>query len=221
MPDPTIRILLADDQSIMLEGLEALIAHEPRFLVCGKASNGIEAVRMARELMPNVVLMDISMPGMDGIDATRAIKKYGKKKVQVLVLSMYGQADFAREVLDAGASGYLLKNTGRLELTQAIETVAKGGRYVSEEILAIMEESLRRAAKRPDGDFLALTKREKQVVKLIAAERTTQEIADRLNLSPATVETHRKNIFHKLDCRNAAGLVKYAVERGWDLEDGR
>jgi two-component system response regulator NreC len=208
-----VRILLADDQSIILDGLEALIAQTPEFVVCGRAGNGREAVDQARALRPDVVLMDVSMPELDGIEATRQVKKM-LPRTQVLVLTMYNSADLVHELMEAGASGYLLKNTGRKELHEAITAVAAGRRYMAASVQEVLDAESRRAGEGRPRET-TLTKREKEVVMLIAAGRTTQEIADKLFLSPATIETHRKNIFHKLDCRNYAALVKYALERGW------
>lgn len=212
-----IKILLVDDQNIILDGLQSLLEQDADFHVVGRANNGLQAVERTEALQPDVVLMDISMPEMDGIEATKALKEKRKTRdVKVLVLSMYALKEFVSELLDAGASGYVLKNTTREELREALHTVANGQRYLARPVQEVMDNP-DRFKPRAEGDvFHALTRREKQIVKLIVAEKSNQEIADELNLSTTTVETHRKNIFHKLDIRNAAGLVKYAMERGWD-----
>lgn len=210
------RILIVDDQSIILDGLEALISQNDDFVVCGRASNGREALEKARELKPDVVLMDISMPEMDGIEATNAVKK-ALKETHVLVLSMYNNPEFVYELMDAGASGYVLKNTGRHELREAIITVAAGQRYLARPVQEMLDQRRRERPERDVQDgYHALTKREKQIIRLIVAQKSTQEIADMLFLSPATVETHRKNICHKLDTHTTAGIVRYAMERGWE-----
>jgi len=210
-PPSPIRLLIADDQDIVLDGLEALLGQDAGVRVVGRAGSGQEAVELARELRPDVVLMDISMPGMDGIEATReTIKACGD--CRVLVLSMYGTCDMVREVLAAGASGYLLKNTGKDELWEAIRVVASGSRYLA---AALTEGVAQETADSPGMVQRGLTRREKEIVRLIAQEMNTPAIAERLSLSPGTVETHRKNIMHKLGVRNAAGLVRYALERGW------
>lgn len=212
-----IKVLIVDDQSIIRDGLEAILTTDPEITVCGHACNGLEALKLCKEHAPDVVLMDISMPEMDGIEATKAIRKRWKK-TQVLVLSMYNNHEFVNELMDAGASGYVLKNTGRLELKEAITAVANGHRYLAKPVQATLEESQQAMLGSNGGErYHSLTKREKEIVKLIVKERTTVEIADVLSLSTGTIETHRKNIFHKLDVRNAAGLVKYAMERGWEL----
>ena len=181
---PQVRILLADDQSIILDGLEALIGQMQGFSVCGRAANGREAVTLAKALKPDVVLMDVSMPEMDGVEATRLLTR-AQPRTRVLVLTMYNNADLVRDLLDAGASGYLLKNTGRAELHEAITAVAAGERYFAAPVQEAMQEP--RPERKPGEPGHTLTKREKEVVRLIAAGCTTQEIAERLFLSPATI----------------------------------
>lgn len=207
-------VLLVDDQSIILDGIEALLAPIGQVEVVGRASNGVEAVAVAKDLKPDLVIMDVNMPGMDGIEATRHVLKVCPA-TRVLVLSMYGHKEFVLELLDAGASGYLLKNAGKAELIAALNTVMQGGRYLAKEIAPLLAAGDRFKDREGETTYGVLTKREVQVVKLIMQERTTQEIAEALFLSPDTVETHRRNIMHKLDVRNIAGLVKYAMERGW------
>lgn len=207
-------VLLVDDQSIILDGIEALLLPIDLVQVVGRATNGADAVREAATLQPEVVIMDVNMPGMDGIEATKHILK-AAPDTKVLVLSMYGHKEFVLELLDAGASGYLLKNTGKAELLEALSTIMSGKRYLAREISTLLEQTDRFKDRVGENGYGVLTKREVQVVKLIMQERTTQEIAEALFLSPDTVETHRRNIMHKLDVRNIAGLVKYAMERGW------
>lgn len=208
-------ILLVDDQSIILDGLEALLAHHDDLVICGRAVNGRMAVEMAKALCPHVVLMDINMPDMDGIEATRAIKK-DMPTIQVLVLSMYNNAEFTHELMAVGACGYVLKNTDRAELYSAIHLAATGQRYLAPAVQTSLDDARRPLAKVRGGSVhAALTKREKEVVKLIMAELTAQQIAEKLFLSKDTVDTHRKNIFSKLDIHSTAGIVKYAMERGW------
>jgi two-component system nitrate/nitrite response regulator NarL len=212
----TIRILLVDDQSIILDGLDALITEDERFIVVGRAVNGREAMERALELVPDVVVMDISMPEVDGIEATKAIRssrKLAKAEVRVLVLSMYNNKEFVDELFEAGASGYLLKNTGREELKEALLTVAGGGRYVAAQVQRTLDEV--NAARRQGDIGRYLTRREKEIVRLLAADRTNHEIAEQLHLSVQTVETHKKNIYFKLGIHSSGALVTYAMERGW------
>lgn len=210
-----MRVMLVDDQSIILDGLAALLEGDPDIEVVGTAANGQDAVEAAIRLKPDVIVMDISMPIMDGIEATRQIKKK-LKKVQVLILSMYNRREFITEILAAGASGYVLKNTNRKELLEAMHTVVKGRQYLAGEVQQTLY-----AVDGIDGPLetksITLTKREREVITLITQQHTNPEIADMLNLSLSTVETHRKNILHKLGLHNGAGLVKYAMERGWDV----
>jgi DNA-binding NarL/FixJ family response regulator len=210
LPAP-LRLLLVDDQSIMIDGLQALLSQYTELEVVGSAGNGAEAVEQARRLQPDVVIMDISMPDMDGIEATRRIMAEGLP-CRVLVLSMYHNVAFVKELLAAGASGYLLKNTGREVLHEAILKVAGGGTY-----LAAVVQELLDGSPSPTGEAeeVKLTRREKEVLLMLAEGLTTIEAANRLNLSEHTVDTHRKNIMAKLGVRNVAGLVKYALERGW------
>ncbi len=210
----THTLLLVDDQSIFMDGMESLLGRIPEVVIVGKANNGADAVALVRELKPSLVLMDINMPGMDGIEASKRILK-ANPDTRILVLSMYGHKEFVLELMDSGVSGYLLKTTGKDELIEALATVAAGKKYLARELRALIANGDRHKDREGEAIYGALTKREVQVVKLILREHTTLEIAAALFVSPDTVETHRRNILHKLDCRNTAGLVKYAMERGW------
>ncbi len=207
-------LLLVDDQSIFMDGMESLLGRIPEVEIVGKANNGADAVALVRELKPDLVLMDINMPGMDGIEASKRILK-SYPATRILVLSMYGHKEFVLELMDSGVSGYLLKTTGKDELIEAINTVASGKTYLARELQELTAAGDRFKDREGETVYGVLTKREVQVVKLILREYTTPEIAASLFVSPDTVETHRRNILHKLDCRNTAGLVKYAMERGW------
>lgn len=207
------RILLVDDQSIILDGLSSLLAGEKDLKVVGVARSGEEALAQVELLRPNVVVMDISMPpGMDGIEATGLIKQRWPA-CKVLVLSMYHQNDMVNEVLDAGANGYVLKNTDRREFAEALRTISRGHRYLAAQVAVAREET---PANNGQHHGALLTRREKEIVKLIARGCSTQEVSGALSLSYSTVETHRKNIMHKLGLKNGAGLVRYALERGWN-----
>lgn len=207
-------VLLVDDQSILLDGIEALLSPLAQVTVVGRATNGLEAVEAVRTLAPDLVIMDVNMPGMDGIEASRLVLKE-RPDTCIMVLSMYGHKEFVLELLDIGVRGYLLKNSGRNELVQAINTVMAGKRYITPEVDEVLQRRDINKDREGENGYDALTKREVQIVKLVIREYTTAEIAAQLFLSPDTVETHRRNIMHKLDVRNTAGLVRYAMERGW------
>jgi two-component system, NarL family, nitrate/nitrite response regulator NarL len=212
-PERPIRVLIVDDHLMVIDGLKAILGQEPNIIIVGDASNGMEAVERSRALRPDVVIMDISMPEMDGIEATRLIRdRKVKDPPAVLALSMYGNMEMVEEMMAAGASGYVLKNTGRAELQEALRTVMRGERFRS---TGLMDQS-----NTSDGGTLGrkvtvLSKREREVVKLLVADKTIAEVADLLFLSPGTVESHKKNIYHKLGIHSATALVKYAMERGW------
>ncbi|MBK9177584.1 MAG: response regulator transcription factor [Flavobacteriales bacterium] len=216
--DSPIRTLLVDDQGIILEGLEALLEGDEAYAVVGLARSGEEAVRLAERRFPDVVVMDISMPpGFDGIEAMRRIK-LKQPHIKVLMLSMYHMSDMVQEALQAGASGYLLKNTSRKQFKEALKTVMNGGSFLASEI---MEDLKKAAEKEDDGDRsngVILTRRERQILCMVAFERNTYQIAHELRLSHRTVETHRRNIMRKLRISNVAGLVKYVMDRGWHLD---
>lgn len=207
-----IRLLLVDDQEIILDGLKALLDTDDRFIIAGLASDGREALEKARNLSPDVIVLDISMPVMDGIEAARALRAW-RPDQRILMLSMYGHQDFVNELLDIGVAGYILKNAGRKELFQAIVTVASGFRYLAQEVKDAMDAPPTRPRK--PGRSTMPSKREKEIIRMIVGERSTSQIAEVLGLSPNTVETHRKNILSKLGLHNSTGLVRYAMERGW------
>ncbi|MCC6541754.1 MAG: response regulator transcription factor [Flavobacteriales bacterium] len=214
MDTPPLTILLVDDQSMFLDGIESLLARLPEVQVVAKATNGLDALAKVTLHKPDLVLMDINMPHMDGIEASKHIRK-ANPATRVIALSMYGHREFVLELLDSGVGGYLLKTAGKDELLTAIRTVAQGDQYVAQELRTLANKADRNHDREGETRYGPLTSREMQVVKLILHERTTAEIAAELFLSTTTVETHRRNIMHKLDVRNTAGLVKYAMERGW------
>lgn len=211
-----LRVLIVDDHRMVIDGIRAILDQEPMFEIVGDALNGREAVEKAGALAPDVVIMDISMPELDGIEATRMIRhKKVKHLPAVLALSMYGNKEMVDEMMGAGASGYVLKNTGRGELREAILAVSRGDRYFASTVQEIMVQAASSENGATAPKPAVLSKREKDVVKLLVADKTIGEVADLLFLSPATVETHRKNIYHKLGIHSSTALVKYAMERGW------
>ena len=215
------RILLADDHDVVRSGLRALLQTSPNFAIVGEAVDGETAVRMAQETKPDVVIMDISMPNLDGIAATKAIKDK-LPDVKVVILTVHEDEEYAYQVLRAGASGYVLKNAGKKDIFKAIESAVSGQRFFSPGISNIIVESFtKRANEQPRIDQQPastsdqpLTKREIEVLKYIALGHTNRQIADTLFLSFRTVNTHRANIMQKLNIHETAGLVRYAISTG-------
>lgn len=209
-----IRVLLADDHKIMRDGLCSLLAKQNNIEVIAEAENGRKAVQLALEKKPDVVIMDISMPDMNGIEATRQIVAE-LPKTKVIALSMHSDKRFVVEMFQAGASGFLLKDCASQELTRAIHTVAAKQTYLSAEIAGIMVDAYVSRFKTPDSSASsALTGREREVLQLIAEGWSTKQIASHLYISVKTVETHRRQIMKKLNRHSVAGLTKYAIREG-------
>ena len=211
----SVRVLLADDHKIFREGLRALIEKWPGIEVVGEAKNGIIAIQMVDELSPEVVIMDIGMPDMNGIEATRHIIDKTSHRVKVIGLTMHTDIHFVIEMLQAGASGFLLKDTSSEELVKAIEAVKAGEIYVCERIkekLATDYISVLQGNKL--SAYSVLTSREREILSLLANGKTIKEIASGLGLSTKTIETHRQNIMEKLGIHHMAELIKYAIREG-------
>jgi len=208
------RILLADDHKIIRDGLRSLLEKETDMVVAGEAENGRKALQLTRKLNPDVIIMDVSMPDLNGIDAARQI--LGEQPgVKVVALSMHSEKQFVEGMLRAGVSGYLLKDTAFEELVKAIRIVCANKKYLSPDITDIvLQDYLHPAAANDDKPDVLLTNREREVLQLIAEGRTTRKTADKLHISIKTVETHRKNIMEKLNLRTVAELTKYAVREG-------
>lgn len=210
----TIRILLADDHRIIREGLASLLERQQNMEVIRQASDGLQAVELSRDLDPDVVVMDLTMPGMNGIEATRLITNE-VPGVKVLCLSVHSDTQFISAVLDAGASGYLLKECAFEELVTAIHTVIGNQMYLSPGIAGTVVDDYK--ARRPElgaSAFSKLTEREREIVQLLAEGQSTKEIADRLCLSVKTVGTHREHLMTKLQIHSLAQLTKYAIREG-------
>ncbi|HEY5574772.1 MAG TPA: response regulator transcription factor [Anaerolineales bacterium] len=207
-----IRTLIVDDHGVLRAGLRALLASEADLEVVGEAADGDEALRMAGELSPEVVLMDITMPGMDGIEATRKLLAE-MPSARVLLLTVHADSSLLREALQAGAAGYILKRAVESELINAIRAVARGDLYIDP---AMTRALLTEPARNPCRDNLneTLTSRETEVLQLIAGGYTNRQIAEKLTISVRTVEGHRANIMGKLDLRSRVELVRYARETG-------
>ncbi len=208
-----IKVLLADDHKIFREGLTALLEEDAGVDVVGLADDGRSAIKLAREKRPHVVVMDVSMPDLNGIEATRNIKKENKM-VQVLALSMHNDQTFINEMFKAGASGYLLKDCASDELVRAIHYVHEGKTYISPSIAGLLVDDYLKRDEEKSSVFYRLTDREREVLQLMTEGNSMKEIADMLSVSVKTVHTHRQNIMEKLDMHSTAELTKYAIKQG-------
>jgi DNA-binding NarL/FixJ family response regulator len=212
-----IRVLVADDQAAVRGGFTALIAAQEGMQVIGEATNGREAVDLARRVLPHVVLMDIRMPLLDGLQATRLIcADRNLERTRVLVLTTFDLDEYVYEALRAGASGFLLKETRPRELLHAIEIIAAGEAMIAPKITRrlIAEFAARRDPSQSPAALAELTEREREVLRLVARGQSNAEIAERLVISPLTAKTHVSNVLRKLDCRDRAALVALAYESG-------
>lgn len=212
-----IRVLLADDHTLIRSGIATLLQSNKDFLVVGEAEDGEEAVRKTGELKPTVVVLDLSMPKLNGMEATKQIKKK-YPEVNVLILTMHENEEYVYQILKSGAAGYVLKSAGKDELIAAIRAAAKGDKFFSPRISQLMAEGYVRrveqaATEMGPGD-VPLTRREREVLALVVDGMTNQQIADQLFISPRTVDTHRTNIMQKLNIHDLANLVRYAIEHG-------
>jgi len=209
-----VRIILAEDHRITREGLVNLLEERSDMQVVGEAENGREAVRLASELSPDLVIMDVTMPDLNGIDATRIITS-GSNNTKVIALSMYSDKQFVQGMIQAGASGYLLKDCAFEELVSAIQAVIQGDTYLSPGIAGIVvQDYLNKLTTDRSSADTVLTNREREVLQLIAEGNSTKEIAARLTVSVKTVETHRRQIMEKLGIFSIAELTKYAIREG-------
>ena len=210
----TIKLLIADDHKIILDGLVMLLSLEPTFEIVGTAHNGTEVIAKVDELDElDVLIMDINMPEMDGIEVTRALKKK-YPEIRILILSMYNRSEFVKTLISIGVDGYILKHSGKVILYQAINQLYLGERFFSEQILDNLIETPIETNEVIDIARVELSDREKEVVKLIAQEKSTAEIAEALFLSPHTINSHRKSILNKLAVKNSAGIFRYALQTG-------
>jgi DNA-binding NarL/FixJ family response regulator len=208
------RILIADDHQIMRQGLRALLEGQPGITVVGEAENGRKAVHLAAETRPDVVIMDISMPDLNGIEATRQIKAHDPV-VRIVALSIHSDRRFVLQIFRAGAAGYLLKDCAFEELTRAIHTVVDGQAYLSPSIAGlVVGEYIRTLTTGTPHGIPNLSPREREVLQLIAEGRSTKEIASALEVSIKTIETHRRQIMTKLGINSVAELTKHAIREG-------
>ena len=210
-----LRILLADDHTVVRQGLRKILEERPQWEVVAEAADGREAVRQAEEVKPDIAIVDVAMPLLNGIEAVRQIARKAPG-TRVLVLSMHADEAYVTQMLRAGAAGYLLKDSADVDLLQAVDAVAAGKSFFSPAIARVIaDDYLRQLADRGITDrYELLSDREREIFQLIAEGKTNKEIAALLFLSPSTVDTHRSRIMEKLDVHSAAEIVLYAVRRG-------
>jgi len=204
------RVLLADDHAMLRQALRNVLEREHDIDVCAEANNGTDALRMARELRPDVVVMDISMPAMDGINATRRLLA-GTPSMKVLALSTHAERHFIMQMLAAGARGYVTKTAGITEMLKAVRAIAEGQTYLCQEAANAMAEAVRGNA---GSSAEALGRRERDVLALLAEGRTSQQIGEKLHIAAGTVDVHRRNIMRKLGLHTVAELTQYAIREG-------
>ena len=207
--------MVVDDHTIVRDGIHSLLTLTPDIEVVGEAVNGREAIEIARKLMPDVIIMDISMPIMDGIEATRRIHK-DLPEIKVIILTQYEDSEHVFPIIEAGASGFISKIAASSELISGIRSVHRGDSYLSPSIARLLVESHQQgvSTRRFYDPYEQLTDREREIFKLLAEGHTTQEIAQLLVISPKTVEGHKTNLMAKLDLHNRVDLVKYALRKG-------
>lgn len=209
-----IKVLIADDHKVFRDGIESILEDVDGMEVVAQAEDGRVVLEKLKTITPDIILMDISMGGANGIETTQIVKK-NYPKIKVLVLSMHEETDYIVKMLEAGASGYLLKDAGSIEMIKAIQEISTGGTYYSQQVSAAIVSHLTNANKKKDKQKdIPLTRRETEILELITNEYTNPEIAEKLFISIRTVDTHRRNLLDKLDVKNTAGLVKYAIKHG-------
>lgn len=208
-----IRILIADDHQILRAGLRSLLNAAPNFEVIGEATNGLEAIEATEKLQPDILLMDIAMPVMDGLEATRHISKR-MPEVRILILTMHEDNAILKEIMNSGASGYIIKRAAESELVDAIYAVWRGMLYVHPILMQALMNSPEKPGAAGDAPAEPLTSREIEVLRYIVRGYTNRQIAEALTISVRTVETHRSNIMDKLNLHSRVELVRYAAEHG-------
>jgi DNA-binding NarL/FixJ family response regulator len=210
-----LRILLADDHTVMRTGLRALLERQPNLEIVGESENGRNTIELAASLKPDVVVMDIGMPVLNGIEATKTIVT-DQPGTAVIILSMHADESYVMRALKAGARGYLLKDSAPADLLSAIQAVSQNKSFFSPKVSRILAEDYVRVLKQKGGvdSYDLLTSREREILQLLAEGKANKEVATTLNISPYTVETHRKHILEKLNLHNPAELILYAVRKG-------
>jgi DNA-binding NarL/FixJ family response regulator len=209
-----LRLLLADDHALVRAGMLALLRELPGVTVVAETGDGREALRLVRERKPDIALLDISMPGLNGLEVAARVAQE-RPATRVIIVSMHGDDESVRRALVAGAAGYLLKNSDKSELEMALTTVARGGTWLSPALTKRVVAAFTQGARAPgDGPFEVLTPRQREVLQLVAEGHSNKEIASRLNVALKTVETHRTELMDRLGIHGVAGLVRYAIQVG-------
>ncbi len=212
---PQKRILLVDDHQLIIDGLRGFIEANSEYTVVGEANTGADAVKLAGILNPDVILMDIEMPEMSGIQASEEIKR-NFPHIKIIIVSMHNEKQLIKKLIDQGADGYLLKNSQQSEVMDAVEKVLKNQPYFSQDVtLSLLDKSHSKIGHSAEPmSELQLTERETEILKLVSQGMTNKEIGDALNISHRTVDTHRTNLMKKLDVTNVAGLIRFAFKNG-------
>ena len=209
----TMRVLLADDHALVRQGIRSLLEKLDDIEVVGEVSDGREAVELSKTLQPDIVFMDIAMPGLNGLEAVTRVKKECPT-TRVIMLSMHAGEEYFQQALDSGATGYLLKDADRVELELAIRTVIRGDTYFTPTVARYAVDAYRQRKEGDQGPLACLSSRQREILQLIAEGYANKEIAQRLDLSPRTVETHRAELMERLNIRDVPGLVKMALRTG-------
>ncbi len=210
----TVRVLLADDHPIVLQGLRRLLESKPDFLVVAEAEDGLAVFALAEHHKPDILIIDLMMPGLNGLEVTRQVCQR-LKGIRVIILSMHKEDGYVVQALQNGAMGYVIKDTGPAELVEAIRQVMQGHRYLSPVIAEkFTQQNLGHPDEKPEDPYNLLTSREREVLQLVAEGYTGQEIGKRLSISPRTAEQHRANVMRKLGLSNQREIVRYAIKRG-------
>ncbi len=216
----SIKIILCDDHRIIRDGLRSLLETQPDMAIVGEGINGFEACKLARSFSPDIVILDVAMPDLNGIAAARRLREETPKS-RILALSMHSDRHFVTSMLQAGAAGYLLKDCAFTELIDAIRTIHNGGLYISPKIAGdVLQAFSRRTRTTRKPSKVELSERESEILQLIAEGKSTKNAADQLHLSVKTIETHRLNIMRKIGVRSVAGLTKYAIREGLTTLEG-
>ena len=210
---PVLKLLLADDHEIVRQGLRAMLEAQRDCVVVGEAADGRQAVAMTKELNPDIVILDIGMPSLNGLEATRQILKM-RPQTKVLILTMHESDSVIREVLDAGARGYILKTDAGRDLVSAVESLRRNKTFFTSRVSQMILDGFLKGDTRPrdpESDGIRLTPRQREIVQLLAEGKSSKEVAVALDLSVKTAETHRANIMRKLDCHSVSEVVRYAI----------